>query len=589
MNLPQFLKQIDSIITDMKKKDMAGFVHEIARTLPENRRDSFLKTLKEMSLGEDRKQRSDTDSAKELSLKVNEIIEILTDINDGDRCLESEYNEEWDDWYNPDVPEILFSDPEQLLDEIRYGIHLLHRCMDEEEYDSGRQLAELLSVLEVPVTGDYEGYYGSASIDVDDLYENSLLDGRIEELLKEALFVTYMGNALSDRPDEIYCMMGNFRCYDIRLEEVMQLGNHDLPEFHEFLPLWIDYLGKQKGRDADRLLSEAQGMITDEGQLLENARKYVDQHPELYKQILEDGMEKEDNERLYRIGLEAMEKIPENKLIRSEIALLTSEYAYKANQRSVVEYCWLEAFRSDTSVMNYMRLRFRVEKWNNYKKTVREIYTAARKSTQNSDKPARYDYEALQSDNKLYETPYYFILFFEGNIKTVIRDGMSMEKPLGWSSTFMKEGLSLLLLLLYEGTGELSKGLQVMLSRVVSASKFDVVSFCIGEYRNRDMGKTELFWSLFSEWKDSWRLSKEDAEEWLRFSEQLIAKRTAGIMEANRRNYYGECAAFIAALGEVNESRGLNQAKSLIMEQYKKEYSRRREFLQYFRYYGMKS
>ena len=589
MNLPQFLKQIDSIITDMKKKDMAGFVHEIARTLPENRRDSFLKTLKEMSLGEDRKQRSDTDSAKELSLKVNEIIEILTDINDGDRCLESEYNEEWDDWYNPDVPEILFSDPEQLLDEIRYGIHLLHRCMDEEEYDSGRQLAELLSVLEVPVTGDYEGYYGSASIDVDDLYENSLLDGRIEELLKEALFVTYMGNASSDRPDEIYCMMGNFRCYDIRLEEVMQLGNHDLPEFHEFLPLWIDYLGKQKGRDADRLLSEAQGMITDEGQLLENARKYVDQHPELYKQILEDGMEKEDNERLYRIGLEAMEKIPENKLIRSEIALLTSEYAYKANQRSVVEYCWLEAFRSDTSVMNYMRLRFRVEKWNNYKKTVREIYTAARKSTQNSDKPARYDYEALQSDNKLYETPYYFILFFEGNIKTVIRDGMSMEKPLGWSSTFMKEGLSLLLLLLYEGTGELSKGLQVMLSRVVSASKFDVVSFCIGEYRNRDMGKTELFWSLFSEWKDSWRLSKEDAEEWLRFSEQLIAKRTAGIMEANRRNYYGECAAFIAALGEVNESRGLNQAKSLIMEQYKKEYSRRRAFHQELRYYGMKS
>ena len=589
MNLPQFLKQIDSIITDMKKKDMAGFVHEIARTLPENRRDSFLKTLKEMSLGEDRKQRSDTDSAKELSLKVNEIIEILTDINDGDRCLESEYNEEWDDWYNPDVPEILFSDPEQLLDEIRYGIHLLHRCMDEEEYDSGRQLAELLSVLEVPVTGDYEGYYGSASIDVDDLYENSLLDGRIEELLKEALFVTYMGNASSDRPDEIYCMMGNFRCYDIRLEEVMQLGNHDLPEFHEFLPLWIDYLGKQKGRDADRLLSEAQGMITDEGQLLENARKYVDQHPELYKQILEDGMEKEDNERLYRIGLEAMEKIPENKLIRSEIALLTSEYAYKANQRSVVEYCWLEAFRSDTSVMNYMRLRFRVEKWNNYKKTVREIYTAARKSTQNSDKPARYDYEALQSDNKLYETPYYFILFFEGNIKTVIRDGMSMEKPLGWSSTFMKEGLSLLLLLLYEGTGELSKGLQVMLSRVVSASKFDVVSFCIGEYRNRDMGKTELFWSLFSEWKDSWRLSKEDAEEWLRFSEQLIAKRTAGIMEANRRNYYGECAAFIAALGEVNESRGLNRAKSLIMEQYKKEYSRRRAFHQELRYYGMKS
>ena len=145
-----------------------------------------------------------------------------------------------------------------------------------------------------------------------------------------------------------------------------------------------------------------------------------------------------------------------------------------------------------------------------------------------------------------------------------------------------------LLLLLYEGTAELPKGLLMMLSRVVAASGFDVDSFSIGEDRDRDMGKMELFWSLFSEWKDSQILSKEENEEWLHFSEELIAKRTAGIMDANRRNYYGECAAFIAALGEVKESRGLNRAKMQIMEQYKKEYSRKRAFHQELRYYGMK-
>ena len=60
-------------------------------------------------------------------------------------------------------------------------------------------------------------------------------------------------------------------------------------------------------------------------------------------------------------------------------------------------------------------------------------------------------------------------------------------------------------------------------------------------------------------------------------------------MDANRRTYYGECAAFIAALGEVKESRGLNRAKMQIMEQYKKEYSRKRAFHQELRYYGMKN
>ena len=204
-----------------------------------------------------------------------------------------------------------------------------------------------------------------------------------------------------------------------------------------------------------------------------------------------------------------------------------------------------------------------------------------------SDQPVIYDYDGSRAYNRLQDRSYYFILFFEGCFSTVISEGMNVKEPLGWSSTFMKEGISLLLLLLYEGTGDLPEGLKMMLSRIVFASSFDVDSFCIGEYRSQDMDDTELFWSLFSKWKDAQILSKEEAEKMLIFSEQLIAKRTAGIMNANRRNYYGECAAFIAALGEVKESRGANCSKKQIMEQYKIEYSRMRAFHQELRHYGM--
>lgn len=41
----------------------------------------------------------------------------------------------------------------------------------------------------------------------------------------------------------------------------------------------------------------------------------------------------------------------------------------------------------------------------------------------------------------------------------------------------------------------------------------------------------------------------------------LLEKRIEGIMDANRRNYYGECAAYIAALGEVQESMEETDAK----------------------------
>ena len=56
----------------------------------------------------------------------------------------------------------------------------------------------------------------------------------------------------------------------------------------------------------------------------------------------------------------------------------------------------------------------------------------------------------------------------------------------------------------------------------------------------------------------------------------------------NKRKYYGECAKYIAAFGEVNESLGRTGVKAQIMERYKVEYSRRRAFHDELRSFGMR-
>ena len=66
----------------------------------------------------------------------------------------------------------------------------------------------------------------------------------------------------------------------------------------------------------------------------------------------------------------------------------------------------------------------------------------------------------------------------------------------------------------------------------------------------------------------------------------LLEKRTAGIMQANRRNYYGECAAYIAALGEVLEAMGKQGAKQELMTSYRDAYSRRSAFREEMKKYG---
>lgn len=131
------------------------------------------------------------------------------------------------------------------------------------------------------------------------------------------------------------------------------------------------------------------------------------------------------------IGIEALERISENTKVRSEIALLTAKYACENNQESVCEYCWLEAFRSNPSLVHYLRLRFCGDNWENNKRQAAKICQGLYKT-----------------DNELY----FMLLFWNKEFVTVMTQGMSVRESLGWSFTFMKEGITSFLLLLYQGT-----------------------------------------------------------------------------------------------------------------------------------------
>lgn len=59
----------------------------------------------------------------------------------------------------------------------------------------------------------------------------------------------------------------------------MQHGDDELPDFQDFLLLWIAYLGKETGRDADRLILEAVNLLNDVPAAVRYAQQYVNVHP----------------------------------------------------------------------------------------------------------------------------------------------------------------------------------------------------------------------------------------------------------------------------------------------------------------------
>lgn len=560
MNLPAFLNEVDKLTKEFTNEQLMNAIHEIARRLPENKRSGYLRTLQQAKSSN---YKNNNRMDEELQLEIKICKKNLEKINMGEYYLDSEYNEEWDDWYNSDADEILFSDEMQLLEKIEKAIQLIHRCIDTEAYEEGEKLAEVLSTLEVTAEGDYQDYYGGA-LDIGDLYEYRLLNSSPVELLQECLYVVYMGNELRHRAEKMFRLIQNFRGYEVRLEEVLQMGNSDLPQFEQFLPLWIGYLGKQNGMGVNKLLEEAQALTGDEQQKLDIARKFSKTHPELYVQILEENQSSDNKQRMLNIGLEALEKINDNGNIREQIALLAARYACALGNTGVSEYCWLEAFRSEPSVINYMRLRFLSKNWSDYEEKTIQI-------SKYSSKEERINY--------------YMLMFWNGEFDQVLKSGMNIKEPLGWSYTFMKEGIAAFLLLLYKGK-KLPAGLKSMQEKIMYACGFEKDKFYAGTTIVSEDSDAELFWKLFNDWKDTVNVSGKEKTQWMKKMEYLITIRVDGIMEANRRNYYGECAAFIAAWGETLESLGEPNAKIRFMRKYKAKYPRRRAFIGELRSYG---
>lgn len=581
MNLLKFLEQVDQEANAMSKGELAGFVHDMARTLPESGRLDFLRRLKNMQKQGEVKTR-ETEKDRDITEEFAGIRKELERIENGELCLEGSLNEEYDEWYCSEDEEFLYEDPEGIVDILMDACGFVRKCIDCEEYKAAYEIADMLIGLEITVGGEYLDYTDEP-MRIDELEYYHLGDLDYKTFVADALCAAYCANPLAERAAVLYRIIINSRQNDITLQMVMQSG-YELPETDEFLPLWIAYLGQLNTDIARNLLKEALELTNDAGVLLENARRYCTQHPELYEQYLLNQMGKGEAADLFATGWEALEKIPPEYTVRSSIALLMSRIALQ-NGIDGAEMCWLEAFRSDTRVVNYLRLLTECHDLSEVRQDAIEICHQTRE--QLGKNTYLYVQERQQRLNQVNPVTVYMLAFLAGEFHYVKENGMNVKSSLGWSTTFMKCGMAAFLLLLTE-RDTLSLGGREMCHMIVSSTGFNKEDYEKGILETITDSSEEWFWKCLCRWKESVSLSEEEKESYLQWIGDLVMKRVNGIMENNRRNYYGECAAYVAALGEAKESRGEIGGKQRTMLGYKEMYSRRSAFHAELRAYGMK-
>ncbi len=585
MNLVEFLKDVDGITGRLSKKQLTQFIHQAARSLPESKRDSFLAQLRLADNSRDPIPISRTETEK-LRQEAKEIREKLEAIQKGDLCLDSELNQEYDDWYDTSDSEFLFSDPQGVAGILEDAAAFLYVCNDLEDYSDAYDIGQTLMGLKIPVQGDYKSYM-EGELPLQEMADRNLTKLSDRMLVTDVLYAAYFAADPSKRPEVLFRIFETYKRHDVSLEDIMQRGK-ELPDLDAFLLRWMDYLGNQTSSNAARLLQEASALTANPEQMLETARSFYEQHPGLYETYLKSNLEsgRTDPATLLQIGKEALDNINPNYLVRSRIALLTARIALKAGETAEAERCWLEAFRSDTSVLNFMRLFMECGDYKAYRRQVQEICSPYLKQGKDLMRFSSRSGELAKNEPEFSEAA--MLGFFCGEFQLVAGLFMNGNDPYGWIGNFMQCGVAAFLLLLLEGEN-LGPGCTEMRRTLNQTIRFSVEEYNAGlaeeEIQDSD---SDWFWECFCCWKNSVSLSKEDREKCIQWLEKLMMKHVVEIMEGNHRHHYGECAAYLAAIGEVRESWGVPGMKQAFMQSYWELYPRRSSFARELEAFGMK-
>ena len=586
MNLTNFLKQTDTLTSQYSTDQLTAFIHDIGRVCPEHRREDFLEMLK--SAGGEAEKSANKEEI-DFDEMYSHIRDNLKNIDSQEITITRIFNEEYDDWYDDSDEEFYYEDKSGISDMLEEACDFVHICMDTERYKEGFAVGKQMFEMEIFCDNEY----GDEELSLGDMVYHELLHCNLKQVILDTAYLAYYAVPSDKRPEALYGVIVNAKEDTVTLEAIMQHGDEELPGFEEFLPSWVTYLGDKTGHDADRLILEAVDLLNDISLEVQYAKKYAGVHPGLYLNILENGKSVTAND-LVSIGIEAMKTIPKKYVIRSKVALKTAEYIIAADgELSLLEKCYFAAYESNTSAQNYLRALLNGYGNGEKREELQKLFRAFPK-----DKSDGY-YTLYEGNHFRYGSGTYFerevnnsdknmllvLRFLDGQFAEVLDKGLNKSEALGWTGTFMKQGIALYLLYLHEGqwTG---KGIAAMTEKAKSAMKFSAEEYRKGTCGLEGIGENDLFCQLFLQWKSMVQMSSDIRNRAIKRITALLEKRTAGIMDANRRNYYGECAAYIAALGEVRESMGEMGAKQKLMTSYKVAYPRRSAFREEMRRYG---
>lgn len=503
--------------------------------------------------------------------KMSQLKDWMEQIDEGELYLNTEEYEDyssgyWDaDWITE------YFDNQGIGDKLTSIIRFAKDCVDDRRYEEAKFVYEWLWEMNVSTDSEWD-----EGVDLEVLAEEGIIHIDLEQTALLTLYADYQVLDADKRAENIYLYFTYHAFGKLRLEDMFYAGRENLAGREQFWKDWIALLKTKSGDVEGRLLREA--VLHHEGAegLVKMADENCQIHPSLYLAAMEECDKTHDYGKIEKIGERALEKIDDRLIIRSETALKAA-YASSClmHEEAVMRFCW-EAFRSDSTVRNFLRLFGTKEMAEQYGLRGKEVLNARIKGD------SAYNVRNLElRQNTIENDVYYMLSFYTGNFEKVKAASKNPKGSLGWSGCFIRYGIRLFLLYLYERPlpTKAASGIANYLGFGGGAAE----SRCIMgfeskiEEESREYG-VSVFWNYFQRWKQYFPMEAEERKRYLRWAKKIVCSRADAIVSGQHRGHYGAAAELLAMAAEVEEDMGIAGAKREIFAEYKKKFPRHSSF-----------
>ncbi len=502
--------------------------------------------------------------------KMNQFEHWKQQVDEGELYLDTEEYEDyssgyWDaDWVTE------YYDNQGIGEKIMSVIRFAKDCVDDRRYQEANIIYEWLWEMVVCTDNEY-----SDPLDIEMLEENKIIHTDMERLALLTLYADYHVLEPEKRAEDIYLYFSHAAFRKLHMEDMFHVGRESLENTEQFWKDWILLLKTKSGDAEGKLLKEAVLYCDGIEGLVQMAEENAAMHPSLYLAAMNEYKKAYAYAKIEEIGEKALERIDSSLVVRGEIALKAAfASSCLQHEENMMKSCW-ECFRSDSTDKNFLRL-FGTEKMaERYGITGKEVLKNRVKGNQEYYRSNR----ELRK-NVIGDYGYYILSFYMGDFEKVEAASVNPKGSLGWSTSFIRYGIRLMLLYLYEKPlpSKASASISAYIGFAEDKDYDDLMDFEREIAEESHERKVSIFWNYFQRWKRYFPMEQSVRRKYLTWAEKIVYSRADAIVSGQHRNQYREVAVLLAMIGEIKEDMGEQGAKKEVFMEYKRKFPRHSSF-----------